>query len=77
MTSPFKLTDSMIDAYDRDGVVFLPGLFSGWVDRIRQAIEENMTSPGPYAAENTKDGESGRFLTITATGNAFPPLPRS
>ena len=44
MTSPFKLTDSMIDAYDRDGVVFLPGLFSGWVDRIRQAIEENMTS---------------------------------
>ena len=58
MTSPFKLTDSMIDAYDRDGVVFLPGLFSGWVDRIRQA-------------------KAAAFLTITATGNAFPPLPRS
>ena len=74
MTSPFKLTDSMIDAYDRNGVVFLPRLFSGWVDRIRQAIEENMTSPGPYAAENTKDGESGRFFDDYCNWQRIPAL---
>ena len=62
MTDGFTLTDTMIEDYDRDGVVFLPGLFSDWVEEIKNGIEENMSSPGPYAAENTKDGEKGRFF---------------
>jgi len=37
-------------------------MFSEWVDTIRAGIERNMAEPGPYAAENLKEGEAGRFF---------------
>ena len=55
-----KPTD--IDAFQRDGVVLIKGLFADHVDTIRAGIERNMSEPGPYAAENLKDGDSGRFF---------------
>ena len=56
------VTDQQIDDYHRDGAVVLPGLFADWVETIRAGIDRNMTDPGPYAAENLKDGEAGRFF---------------
>ena len=52
----------IINAYRTDGVVLIKGLFANWVDDIRTGIEENMASPGPYASENSKQGEGGRFF---------------
>ena len=43
-------------------VVVLRGLFSGHMELIAKAIELNMASPGPYAAENLLPGEQGRFF---------------
>jgi ectoine hydroxylase-related dioxygenase (phytanoyl-CoA dioxygenase family) len=40
----------------------IKGLFHDWVDTIQAGIERNMAEPGPYAAENLKHGESGRFF---------------
>lgn len=40
----------------------LPGLFSDWVETLRDGVERNMTDPGPYAAENLHEGEAGRFF---------------
>lgn len=56
------VTDDMIEAYQRDGVVLVKGLWADWVEEIRSGIERNMADPGPYAAENLKPGEGGRFF---------------
>ncbi len=61
MTENF-VTRQQIADFRRDGAVLLPGLFSGFVDRIAEGIAHNMAEPGPYAAENLKPGEAGRFF---------------
>ena len=56
------ITQDHIDSYARDGAVLVRGLFDGFVDLIAEGIDLNMADPGPYAAENLKPGESGRFF---------------
>ena len=56
------ITTRHIEDYQRDGVVLIKGLFAEYIDLVRDGIEANMQSPGPYAAENLKPGESGRFF---------------
>jgi ectoine hydroxylase-related dioxygenase (phytanoyl-CoA dioxygenase family) len=56
------LPSASIEAFQRDGAVYLPGLFRDWIDDIAAGIEQNMREPGPYAAENLTDDESGRFF---------------
>jgi ectoine hydroxylase-related dioxygenase (phytanoyl-CoA dioxygenase family) len=61
MTHPL-ITQTHIDDFQRDGVVLIKGLFAEHVGTIRAGIQRNMDEPGPYAAENLKEGESGRFF---------------
>ena len=61
MTHPL-VTQKHIDDYQRDGVVLVKGLFKGQVEQLRAGIARNMAEPGPYAAENLKEGENGRFF---------------
>ena len=61
MTPPL-ITQDHIDTYQCDGVVLIKGLFADHVDALRAGVERNMAEPGPYAAENLKDGEAGRFF---------------
>ena len=61
MTHPL-LTNADIEAYQRDGVVVIRGLFAAHVDTLRAGVDRNMAEPGPYAAENLHDGASGRFF---------------
>ncbi|MBV7394160.1 phytanoyl-CoA dioxygenase family protein [Mameliella sediminis] len=56
------LTQADIDAFQRDGVVVIRGLWADQVDQLRAGIDRNMAEPGPYAAENLKEGEAGRFF---------------
>ena len=56
------LTQSDIDAFQRDGVVIIRGLFADHVDTLRAGVERNMAEPGPYASNNDKAGETGRFF---------------
>ncbi len=56
------VNESDVSTYQSDGVVLIKCLFEDWVDVIKAGIERNMTEPGPYAAENLKEGESGRFF---------------
>jgi len=56
------ITQEQVDVFQRDGVVLIKGLFKDQVETIRAGIERNMTEPGPYAAENLKAGEGGRFF---------------
>lgn len=56
------ITQDHVDSFQRDGVVLVKGLFADHVETIRKGIERNMAEPGPYAAENLKAGEGGRFF---------------
>ncbi|MEJ5219645.1 phytanoyl-CoA dioxygenase family protein [Cognatishimia sp. D5M38] len=56
------LSQDHINAFQRDGVVLIKGLFADHVETLRAGIDRNMAEPGPYAAENLKEGEAGRFF---------------
>ena len=57
-----NITPEMIDRYATDGVVLVTGLFAEHLGLIEEAIEQNLANPGPYAAENVRPGDSGRFF---------------
>lgn len=61
MTHPL-ITQAHIDTYQEEGVVLIKGLFRDQVETLRRGVEVNMTHPGPYAAENLKAGDGGRFF---------------
>ncbi|WP_109464984.1 phytanoyl-CoA dioxygenase family protein [Albibacillus kandeliae] len=56
------ISEQDVETYQRDGVVIVRGLFADQVDVLREGIARNMDAPGPYASENKRDGESGRFF---------------
>jgi len=55
-------TKAEVAEYRSQGVVLLRGIFQDWTDKIAAGIERNMAEPGPYASENLKPGEGGRFF---------------
>lgn len=59
--SPF-VSEQSVDDYARDGAVMIKGLFAPFVEQLREGIARNMAEPGPYAAENLKPGDTGRFF---------------
>lgn len=56
------ITQEQIDTYQRDGVLVLRGVFADWVERLRDGFAQNLAEPGPFAIENVRPGESGRFF---------------
>ncbi|MCP4818728.1 MAG: phytanoyl-CoA dioxygenase, partial [Shimia sp.] len=56
------ITQQDIDTFQTDGVAIIRGLFADHLDALRAGIARNMETPGPYASENKKDGETGRFF---------------
>lgn len=56
------ITQEHIDSFQKDGVVLIKGLWADQLDALRAGVEHNMRAPGPYAAENLKAGEGGRFF---------------
>ncbi len=62
MMNQVCVNKEMIDSYRADGVVLIRGLFRDWVETIRHGIERNMARPGPFASENFREGEAGRFF---------------
>ncbi|MEL7183591.1 MAG: phytanoyl-CoA dioxygenase family protein, partial [Pseudomonadota bacterium] len=61
-TFPPDVTSDMSGAFATDGAVCLRGLFRNHVEALREGVAKNMAEPGPHAAENTRDGETGRFF---------------
>ena len=71
MTQPL-ITPADIEAFQRDGVVLVRGLFADQVDLLRDGIAHNMAHPGPFASENFKPGESGRFFDDYCNWSRIP-----
>ena len=58
-----RIDDATIEAYRRDGAVALRGVFSpDWIRLLADGVEENLSSPGPYAKRYTPDGKPGLFF---------------
>ena len=68
------ISEQTIDDFAICGAVFLPELFLYWVDQIRSVINENIASPGPYAAENLQPQDTGRFFDDYCNWQRLPGL---
>lgn len=66
------ISQNDIETYQRDGVVFVKGLFADQVELLREGVARNMIEPGPYAAENLRDGEAGRFFDDYCNWSRIP-----
>jgi ectoine hydroxylase-related dioxygenase (phytanoyl-CoA dioxygenase family) len=75
-TTMVTVSDEMIEAYQSDGVVLIKGLWADWVEVIRDGISRNMAEPGPYASENLKPGQSGRFFDDYCNWERIPEFGR-
>lgn len=70
------VTDETVAAYQRDGAVLIKGLWADWVEVIRAGIARNMEAPGPYAAENTRATDTGRFFDDYCNWDRIPEFGR-
>lgn len=70
------ITQTHIDTFQTDGVVLIKGLFKDHVDTLRRGVEVNMAQPGPYAAENLKAGDAGRFFDDYCNWERIPEFNR-
>ena len=58
-----QVDPALIEAFERDGVVFLPGILSGReIATLEAGVERNLADLGPFAMNATKPGEPGAFL---------------
>ena len=70
------LAQQDIDTFRRDGVVLVRGLFADHVETLRRGIAANMADPGPYASNNERAGETGRFFDDYCNWERFPEFAR-
>jgi ectoine hydroxylase-related dioxygenase (phytanoyl-CoA dioxygenase family) len=55
------VTEEMVEAYQRDGVVLVKGLWADWVEMLRAGVARNMANPTHQMA-TLKPGEPGYFF---------------
>ena len=60
----FELGNEQAEAYRRDGVLYLDGAFTDWVEPLRAGLARNLANPSAYRfpAESVAEGEPGRFF---------------
>ena len=69
-----NIDKTLIEFFQQDGAVLIPGLMQGYVTELREGVAKNMQSPGPYASDNFKQGHTGLFLMTIAIGSISPNL---
>ncbi len=56
------LSPRQIEAFQRDGVIRLEGVFGDWIECLREGVEANLRDPGPWSREYVGAEASGRFF---------------
>jgi ectoine hydroxylase-related dioxygenase (phytanoyl-CoA dioxygenase family) len=55
------VTKEVVDAFERDGAVWIPGLLSAsWMDLIAHGVQRNLNNPGPHVIKHFA-GERGEY----------------
>jgi ectoine hydroxylase-related dioxygenase (phytanoyl-CoA dioxygenase family) len=70
------IDDGLADDFERDGAVMVKGLFTPFVELLRAGVQRNMDEPGPYASENFKPGDTGRFFDDYCNWQRIPEFER-
>jgi ectoine hydroxylase-related dioxygenase (phytanoyl-CoA dioxygenase family) len=55
------ISDQIKTDFERDGAVVIRGLFNDWVNPLREGIEKNLATPGPFVRDYNDSG-GGRFF---------------
>ena len=66
-----QVTDEMREAYARDGVVLIKGLWKDWVEVLRRGVEADMADP-TFQMVNLKPGEAGKFFDDYCSWQRIP-----
>jgi len=66
------VSEADIEAFQKDGVVLVKGLFRNYIEDLKQGVAKNVQNPGPYASENVSAGESGSFFDDYCNWNRIP-----
>lgn len=63
-----------VAAFERDGVCYLPGAFTDWVEPLRDGLDRMMMTPREYAFPNESavEGEPGRFFDAYCNWQRVP-----
>jgi ectoine hydroxylase-related dioxygenase (phytanoyl-CoA dioxygenase family) len=56
------LTSAMIDNFQRDGVILIPGLLKSRVESLARAVEDNMAAPSPFERTYQPADGTARFF---------------
>jgi ectoine hydroxylase-related dioxygenase (phytanoyl-CoA dioxygenase family) len=59
-----QIGQAQIDAFGRDGAVLLRGYFAGWVDVLRQGVDQVMAAPSPLERSYQPVGSSRFFQDL-------------
>ncbi|HHL20179.1 MAG TPA: phytanoyl-CoA dioxygenase [Aliiroseovarius sp.] len=68
------ITDEQVAAFQRDGVVMLPGVMADWVEVMRAGVARNLAAPSEYANENGVT--QGRFFDDYVNWRRIPEFER-
>lgn len=66
------LDRATIDAFHRDGVTVLRGVFADWAKTLRRGVDFNIGNPGPDGRFYTGDQGGGRFMTDYCNWRRIP-----
>jgi len=71
---PIDFDSDRVEAFQRDGVCYLPGAFTTWVDQLRAGLDRIMTSPDDFAftSDSAGPGEPGRFFDTYCNWQRVP-----
>ncbi|MGB5328129.1 MAG: phytanoyl-CoA dioxygenase family protein [Gammaproteobacteria bacterium] len=56
------LQQSQVEEFQHDGVVLLKGVFTEWIELLREGVDVNMNAPGPWGREYLDKDQAGRFF---------------
>lgn len=70
----FEASAEDVDAFQRDGVVLLPGVFREWVEPLRTGLQRILDAPKRHAfpCDSTVAGEPGRFFDAYCNWQIVP-----
>ena len=60
--SRHHLSGDTVEEFNRNGAIVLRGVFTDWMDTLRNGVEQNLSEPGEFGKVYTSEGETGKFF---------------
>ena len=71
-----SINETACDSYAESGAICLRGVFTEWVDLLREGVERNHNEPGPYYSENVNTEDGGSFWDDYCNWQRIPEFKR-